>query len=161
MMGALMFALQVLLASIPNIHLTAVLIILTAVFFGWRCLYSVVVFIVLEGLVWGFSLWWFCYWYLWPMLAIPAVLMRKNDSVMIWAVLAAIHGLCFGALCSIPYFFIGGWTMALSYWVSGIPFDIAHCIGNFVTVLVLYKPLKKVMSYALRDKNTNKEKAPM
>ena len=97
----------------------------------------------------------------WSMLAIPAVLMRKNDSAIIWAVLAAIHGLCFGALCSIPYFFIGGWTMALSYWVSGIPFDIAHCIGNFVTVLVLYRPLKKVMSYALRDKNTNKEKTPM
>ena len=32
LMGALMFALQVAMASIPNVHLTALLIILTAIF---------------------------------------------------------------------------------------------------------------------------------
>ena len=37
-MGALMFAFQVALSGIPNVHITAVLIILTAVFFGWRCM---------------------------------------------------------------------------------------------------------------------------
>lgn len=34
LMGALMFAFQVALSGIPNVHITAVLIILTAVFFG-------------------------------------------------------------------------------------------------------------------------------
>lgn len=134
-MGALMFAFQVALSGIPNVHITAVLIILTAVFFGWRCMYSIAVFIMLEGFFWGFAMWWFCYWYLWPILGI-----------------AAVHGLIFGALCSIPYLFIGGWTMALSYWVSGIPFDLIHCGGNFVMTLVLYKPLKKGMEYALHGK---------
>ena len=57
LMGALMFALQVALASVPNVHMTAVLIILTAIFFGWKCLFSVAVFIMLEALVWGFGLW--------------------------------------------------------------------------------------------------------
>lgn len=42
--------------------------------------------------------------------------------------------------------------MALSYWVSGIPFDLIHCGGNFVMTLVLYKPLKKGMEYALNGK---------
>lgn len=97
-------------------------------------------------------MWWFCYWYLWPILGIAAVLMRKNDSSLVWATVAAVHGLIFGALCSIPYLFIGGWTMALSYWVSGIPFDLIHCGGNFVMTLVLYKPLKKGMEYALHGK---------
>ena len=85
-------------------------------------------------------------------LGIAAVLMRKNDSALVWAIVAAVHGLIFGALCSIPYLFIGGWTMALSYWVSGIPFDLIHCGGNFVMTLVLYKPLKKGMEYALHGK---------
>ena len=44
-----MFAFQVALSGIPNVHITAVLIILTAVFFGWRCMYSIAVFIMLEG----------------------------------------------------------------------------------------------------------------
>ena len=157
-MGALMFAFQVALSGIPNVHITAVLIILTAVFFGWRRMYPIAVFIMLEGFFWGFAMWWFCYWYLWPILGIAAVLMRKNDSALVWAIVAAVHGLIFGALCSIPYLFIGGWTMALSYWVSGIPFDLIHCGGNFVMTLVLYKPLKKGMEYALHGKTKKRRR---
>ena len=77
--------------------------------------------------------------------AIPAVLLRKNRSAFLWAVLAAIHGLTFGAFCSIPYLFIGGWALALSYWVSGLSFDLIHCGGNFVLTLTLFKPLYRVM----------------
>ena len=153
LMGALMLALQVAMSGLPNIHVTAVLIIITAVFFSWKCLYSVAVFIMLEGLVWGFGMWWWCYWYLWPALAIPAVLLRRNDSPLFWAIIAAIHGITFGAMCSVPYLFIGGWTLALSYWVSGIPFDIAHCCGNFVFTLVLFRPLKRAMSAAMKNRN--------
>ena len=58
LMGALMFALQVAMASLPNIHLTALLIILTACSFGWRSLYSVFLFVLLEGLMYGFGIWW-------------------------------------------------------------------------------------------------------
>lgn len=148
-MGALMYALQAALASIPNIHVTAVLIIVTSCTFGWRAMYSVCIFVLLEGLTYGFGIWWVSYLYAWPLLAAVAVLMRKNDSALIWAVAAALHGLCFGALCAIPYFFAGGPAMAFSYWVSGVPFDLAHCAGNFVLTLVLYKPLMAGMRKAL------------
>ena len=78
--GALIFAAKMAMAALPNISLNALLIILTAVFFGWKALYAVGVYVMLEGLVFGFGLWWLCYWYLWPLLAALAVLMRKNDS---------------------------------------------------------------------------------
>lgn len=154
LMGALMFALQVAMASIPNVHMTAVLIILTAIFFGWKCLFIVAVFIMLEALVWGFGLWWLCYWYLWPLLAVPAVLLRRCRSAFLWAVLAALHGLFFGAFCSIPFLFIGGWEMALSYWISGLGFDLIHCAGNFVITFVLFTPLYKVMEKLKLNYNT-------
>lgn len=150
LMGALMFALQVALAPIGNVHVTAILIILSAVFFSWRAFYPVAVFVLLEVLVWGLGMWVISYVYAWPLLTLIAVLMRRNDSALIWAVVAAIHGLSFGALCAIPYFFIGGAQMAFSYWLSGIPFDLVHCGGNFVLTLLLYSPMKKAINKALK-----------
>ena len=144
-LGALLFATKAALATLPNIHLNAVIIILGAVFFGWKIMYSIAVYILLEGAIFGFGLWWMCYWYLWPILGAVAVLLRKNRSPLLWAVVAGAHGLTFGALCAIPYLFIGGWAMALSTWVSGIPFDLAHCAGNFVLTLLLFKPLYGAM----------------
>jgi len=144
-MGALMFASQVAMSFIPNVHLVGLFIIVTSLLFGWEAFYSVILFIFLEGITYGFGLWWFSYLYVWPLLALAVNLLRKNESVIIWAIVAAAHGLCFGALCSIPYFFMGGSAMAFSYWVAGIPFDIVHCISNFAVTLILLKPLSKVI----------------
>lgn len=151
LLGALMLALQVAASGLPNIHLTAPIIIIAAVFFGWKSLYAIAVFIMLEGLVWGFGLWWACYWYLWPSLAIPAIIMRRNRSAFIWAFVAAIHGLLFGLLYALAYYFVGGFEMVLAKWVSGIPFDLAHCVGNFVLTLLLFEPLYKAFSKALKQ----------
>jgi hypothetical protein len=41
LMAALIFASKVALASLPNININSVLIILTVVFFGWKALYTV------------------------------------------------------------------------------------------------------------------------
>ena len=145
LMGALMFATKLALAALPNIHMNAILIILGAVFFGIRAMYSIMVYIMLEGLFFGFGLWWLSYLYVWPIFCLVALFFRKNESALVWAVIAAVFGLCFGALCSIPYFFIGGAEMAFSYWISGIPFDLSHCAGNFVISFALYKPLNSLI----------------
>ena len=149
-MAALMLALQVAASGLPNIHFTAVLMIASAVFFGWKSLYAIAVFIMLEGLVWGFGLWWACYWYLWPSLAIPAVLLRKNRSAFVWAIIAALHGLMFGLLYALAYYFVGGWEMVLAKWISGIPFDLAHCAGNFILTLLLFTPLYNLLEKILK-----------
>ena len=69
------------------------------------------------------------------------------------AIVSGIFGLCFGALCAVPYFFIGlssggianGWTTAVTWWIAGIPWDLIHCGGNFVIMLVLFKPISFVL----------------
>ena len=48
LLAALIFAIKVALASLPNINLNAVLIILTTVYFGWKALYVVGVYVLLE-----------------------------------------------------------------------------------------------------------------
>lgn len=147
LMGALIFATKFALVSLPNINLNSLLIILTVVFFGWKAFYSVGVYIMLEGLIFGFGVWWFSYLFVWPVIVVVAMLFRKNESPVLWAVIAGTYGLCFGPLMYIPYFFInGGWEMYFAMWVNGIPFDLVHCVGNFVLTLVLYRPLHTLLT---------------
>ena len=149
-MGALIFAAKMALYALPNININAVLIILCAVFFGWKAMFSVGIYIMLEGLVNGFHIWWFGYLYTWPLLVAACMFFRRNDSALIWAVIAAVFGLLFGPLMYLEYFAInGGWEMFFTMWVTGIPYDLAHCGGNFVFTLVLYKPLYRVMEHFL------------
>lgn len=157
LLGALMMATQVAMAALPNIHLVAVLVILAALLFGWKALYSVYIFVLLEGLIYGFSMWFLNYLYVWTVLAVLAVLFRKNRSRWFWAAVAGIFGLLFGALCAIPYFFIGGWAAAFSYWVAGIPFDLVHCASNAVLTAVLLMPLYRLCTRLLGRSDGQKD----
>ena len=51
LLGAVMLALQVAASGLPNIHFTAVIMILTAVFFGWKSLYAIAVFIISATII--------------------------------------------------------------------------------------------------------------
>ena len=53
-------------------------------------------------------------------------------------------GLSFGLLESLPYLAGGPWA-AVSHWTAGIPFDLAHCGGNFLLALFLAKPLLRLL----------------
>ena len=62
-----------------------------------------------------------------------------------WSILSGFYGISFGALCTIPYFFISGPAGAFAYWVSGVAYDIPHCIGNVALCLALFKPLRSLL----------------
>ena len=152
LLAALMFATKVALSGLPNIHLNAVFLILTTVFFGWKAMYTVSIYVLLEGLIYGFTLWWFGYLYTWPILVVVAMLFRQNRSALVWAVIAGVYGLLFGPLMYIGYFAIlGGWRGFAAMWIAGIPYDLIHAASNFLTVLVLFKPLSQVMDRFVRD----------
>lgn len=138
------------MVGLPNISLTAFWLVLFSKHFGNKVYYVVPVFTLIEGVVFGFNLWWISYLYAWPLLVLIAKIFRHNNSAVIWAAISGIFGLSFGALCAIPYAFTGtdlksGLSAAFAWWVAGIPWDITHCVGNFVLMLLLYKPLGKVM----------------
>lgn len=143
LLAALLYAIQIAMASLPNIEAVSFLVVLYTLFFPALVPYILAVFILLEGLSFGFGIWWVCYLYLWPLLAILTHLCRKQDSALFWAVVSGVYGLFFGALCAIPWFFVGGIQMGIAYWISGIPYDIAHCIGNFTLMLILYRPVAR------------------
>ena len=144
-LGAMTFALQVVMAPLPNIEPVSLLVMIFAAVFGWKCLYPVYVFVVMEILFYGISMWNVYYLYVWTVLALGAILMRKQRHPFAWALLSGVYGLFFGALCGIVDIFIGGFGYAAAKWVSGIPFDLLHCGGNFGIALIMFSPLRNLL----------------
>ncbi len=146
MLGAIAFVCQVSLIFLPNIEVVSILFIVYTRTFGRKALFPIYVFVLLEGIFWGFGSWWIMYLYIWTILWGISMIFRRNDSSIAWAVINGTYGLCFGALCSITQGILFGIGSGFAYFISGIPFDIVHCIGNFFTALFLYKPLTILLS---------------
>ena len=58
LMAAMMFAVQVGLSFLPNIELVSILVIVSTVAFGRITLMSIYAFVLVEGLCYGFGIWW-------------------------------------------------------------------------------------------------------
>ena len=154
-LGALTFGAKFAMSGLPNIEPVSLMVMLFAVVFGAQAVYPIGVYIAMEFLVYGPGLWNLCYLYIWFVLAAAAWLLRKMDGALGWAVLSGIFGLAFGLLCAPVDLLVGGPGYALGKVVTGIPFDIAHCIGNFVIALTLFSPLRKRMEMLARKRIDN------
>lgn len=141
LLSAVLLVGQVIMAALPNIEPVTFLIILYTLVYGKEVFFIIYSFVFLEGLIYGFGIWWVSYLYIWSILAVLVLLMRKNQSTILWAVVSGSFGLFFGALCAIPYLISGGIGAAFAYWSAGIPFDIIHCVSNFCIMFLLYKPM--------------------
>lgn len=149
-LGALTFAAKYAMSFLPNIEPVSLMVMLFAVVFGRKWVYPVYLYIALEILFYGISLWNINYLYIWAVLALAACCVKKMQQPLGWAILSGAFGLLFGALCGIVDVFIGGFSYAVTKWISGIPFDILHCAGNFVIALVLFVPLRNLLEKLYR-----------
>ena len=141
LLSALLIVAQVGLAFLPNIEVVSLLIILYTLFFKKKTLYVIYIFALLQGLIYGFGIWWIMYLYVWTILWGITLPLKEEKNPMIWAFISGFFGLFFGTLCSVPYFISGGVGMGLSWIASGLMMDIIHGIGNFFVALLLFKPL--------------------
>jgi len=149
-LGALTFAAKYVMAMLPNIEPVSLMVMLFAVVFGRKCLYPVYLYVTMEILFFGLGLWNVNYLYVWLILAVAAYLLRGMESPLGWAMVSGVFGLLFGALCGIVDIFIGGFPYAVAKWISGIPFDLMHCAGNFVMALLLFRPMRQLMEKLYR-----------
>ncbi len=152
LLAALMMVLKMAMAPLPNIEPVSLLILVYALVFGRQVYYIVFTYVLLEGLVFGFGLWWLSYLYIWPLWAALVLLLGRSGTrpPLLWAAASGIFGLSFGALCALPYLAGGPWA-AFAYWTAGIPFDLIHCGGNFLQTLFLAEPLRRALT-AAREK---------
>lgn len=143
-LSAILFAGQIALAPIPNIEIVSVLIYIYSQIYRKKVFFIIYVFVLLEGCMYGFGLWWLGYLYVWSILAVIVLLMNRNQtqkSLFSCSMILGAYGLSFGFLYAIPYFVVSGREAGFAYWIAGIPFDLLHCLGNVAVAFTLYKPL--------------------
>ena len=143
LLGAMIFAAKMAMASLPNIEPVSLLVMLLAVCYGWQGLFPLYIYVFLELAVWGPGLWWICYLYVWLILFFLARCFQHMKSPWGWGALSGCFGLLFGAFCALVYWITGGWAAAVSWWISGIPMDLIHGVGNFVIAAILFRPMQR------------------
>ncbi len=146
MLGALTFGAKVAMSALPNIEPVSLFVLVFGAVFGIKALYPVAVYVAMEILFYGIQLWNINYLYVWLVPVALGILFRKEGSPLFWAIVSGAFGLLFGLLCAPVYLFIGGPAYAISWWVAGFPFDALHCIGNFTMALVLFVPLRRLLT---------------
>ena len=144
-LAALTFGAKWVMSPLPNIEPVTLFLLVFGAVFGWKSLFIAYVYVLAEILFYGIGTWNINYLYIWIIPAAAGWLCRKWENPIFWAVIAGLFGLLFGAFCAPVDLFIGGWGFAVSKWISGIPFDAAHCAGNFVMALLLFVPIRKLI----------------
>ncbi len=128
---------------IMNVHQLSLLISVLTVIYRTKALVPIYTYIMLEGLLSGFSLWWVPYLYLWFVLWGAVMLIPKGLPASLFAVLVTVisglHGLGFGLLYA-PYHcavLLKGDFSQLWLWVAyGFSADVVHMIGNVCASLL-------------------------
>jgi len=154
MFGAIMYAQKAVLAALPNIHLTAVLIIALTVVYRVKALYPIYVYILLEGLFGGFTTWWIPYLYIWTILwgvtmLLPQNLPDKKYGAIIYMIVCGLHGILFGTLFAPAQALLFGLDLkGMAAWIiAGLSFDVIHGISNFclgILIIPLIRLFRKL-----------------
>ena len=137
MLGAIMYVSKIIMELIPNIHLLGTFIMAYTLVYRRKALYPIYVFVLLCGALGGFNTWWVPYLYVWTVLWGVAMLlpkhMPKKIAPIIYMLVCALHGFCFGILYAPAQALMFGlsFEQTLAWIASGFPFDVMHGIGNF------------------------------
>ena len=151
MLGTIMFCSKLLMEALPNVHLLGMLTMVYTVVYRVKALVPIYLFVLLNGLFFGFSLWWFPYLYVWTLLWGVTMLLPKDmpDKVsrIVYPTVCCLHGLLFGILYAPGQALMFGldFKQTLAWIVSGFPFDLVHAVGNLI-VGILIVPLSKLLN---------------
>lgn len=144
MLGAVMFVSDLAMEALPNIHLVAMLIVLTTALFRYKALVSIYIYVMITGVFYGFALWWIAYLYIWlfPFFLTLLIPKRAPEGVKLifYPVITTLHGLMFGILYAPAQALIYGLDFEgmIAWIVAGFVFDIIHALGNLVLGLLVY-----------------------
>jgi energy-coupling factor transport system substrate-specific component len=157
MLATLMLLSKLLMEALPNVHLLGTLTMVYTIVLRWRALIPIYLYVFLNGLIAGFQLWWMPYLYIWTLLfgvvmLLPRTLSRRTRAVL-YPIICALHGFLFGILYAPAQALMFGLDFSgmLAWIAAGLPFDLLHGVGNFVTGLLVL-PLSEAFASLWRQR---------
>lgn len=156
MLGALMYASKAIMEIAPNVHLLGVLTSSYTVVYRKKALYPIYTYVLLNGLLCGFSTWWIPYLYIWTVLWGVVMLlprkMPKKVKPIVYMTVCAAHGFLFGTLYAPAQAILFGLNFkAMVAWIiAGLPWDCIHGVSNFfcgILIMPIVSILTKMENY--------------
>ncbi|MBQ3602008.1 MAG: hypothetical protein II992_12545 [Lachnospiraceae bacterium] len=151
MLGALMYASKMIMEIAPNVHLLSVFTVSFTVVYRKKALYPIYVYVLLNGLLCGFSTWWIPYLYLWSALWGAVMLLPKNlpkkVKPIVYMLVCSAHGFLFGTLYAPAQAILYGLDFEgmITWIVAGLPWDCIHGISNFFCGMMIV-PIASVLT---------------
>ena len=155
MLGTVMFCSKIIMEALPNIHLLGMLTMTYTIAFRKKALIPIYIYIMLNGLYAGFSLWWMPYLYIWTILWAVTMLLPRNmpkkAKCVVYPLVCALHGILFGILYSPAQALMFGlnFEQMVAWIISGLPWDIIHGVGNFFAGLLIF-PLSELLKRLMK-----------
>ena len=150
-----MFCSKIIMEALPNIHLLGMLTMTYTVAFGKKALIPIYIYVILNGLYAGFSMWWIPYLYIWTILWALTMLVPKKlpnkIKMLVYPAICALHGFAFGMLYAPAQAIMFGlnFEQAIAWILAGIPFDITHGISNIFTGMLVL-PLGRLLDNLMK-----------
>ena len=160
MLGAVMYVSKLVMEVVPNVHLLGVLTVAYTVVYRWKALYPIYIYVLLNGVFYGFAAWWIPYLYVWAILwgvvmLLPERMPGKIRPLIYMSVCAA-HGFLFGPLYApVPAILYGLSLKGTVAWIlAGLPWDVVHGISNFFCGILIL-PVISVLRLAEKNAGRN------
>ena len=150
MLGSLMFCSKIFMEALPNIHLLGMFTIVFTIVYRFKALIPIYIYVLMNGVYSGFSMWWVPYTYIWTVLWGLAMLVPPKTprilKCIIYPLLCALHGLAFGILYApVQALMVGmNFEQMLAWIAAGLSFDILHAVGNFAAGFLIV-PLSELI----------------
>lgn len=158
MLASIMLCSKLIMEALPNIHLLGALTMVYTLVFRKKALIPIYLYVFLNGLIAGFSLWWIPYLYIWTILWGATMILPKNMSrktqMIIYPLVCCLHGLLYGILYSPAQalMFKLSFKQMIVWIVAGFPFDIIHALGNLLAGMLIV-PLVWLLNRLLKQVN--------
>ena len=150
LLGAITFLSKFLMQALPNIHLVGVLIMSFTLVFRKKALIPLYIYVFLDWMFGGFSIWSVPNFYIWTVLwAVTMLLpvnMSKRKKYIVYPLICGLHGLLFGTMYA-PFqaiMFGLNFKGTIAWIIAGLPFDAIHGAGNLVLGFLIV-PLSELL----------------
>lgn len=147
---------KLMLSFLPNIQLTVLLIILyTKIFKIKKTIIIVTLYTLIDLLIFGgISTIYFPFmliaWLIMPILI--NTVFKKIESEISLAFISIVLSLIYSYILIIPNVVIFKIPF-IPYLIKDIPFQILLSLSSFLSVLILYKPLKNILENVLKERD--------